>query len=414
VSGRHTTGRQIAIALALAVAVAGCGRVRGDATAATSGVAGGDPIGNVTKGCVERFDERVDYFPDKVRVEDAGNFSVAYHQSYKVVTVRETFPGGPSERYVLVQCGAPKPSLEGDLAGAPIVQVPIASLFSSSTTHLPLLVDLDRVQVLAGVAKFASIVSPPVVERIGAGAIVEFAPLGVIDVERVVARRPTMLMTAGSDSSSFAAIRAAGIPVVANAEWLEPTSLGRAEWVKYMALFLNEERGATRAFDRVKSRYRELLQRTSAIPESARPLVMTGRATRGTFVIAGGRSYVARLIADAGARYVWTDNPSTGNAAVDLEAQIRRASKAAFWINGGGWANRAAMLADEPRYDVFDAFRSGQVWVYERLQNAAGGNDYWSRSVTRPDLLLADLIKIFHPGLVPEHTFTWYLQVPSK
>jgi iron complex transport system substrate-binding protein len=406
--------RRTWIVVAAALAVAGCGRAGGDATAATPGTGGGDPVGNITKRCVQRFDPGVDYFPDKVRIEDAGNFSVAYHTSYKVVTVRETFPGGPSERYVLVQCGAPKPPLDGDLAGAAIVSIPIASLFSSSTTHLPLLVDLGRVEVVAGVAKFASIVSPPIVERIGAGAVVEFAPLGVIDVERVVAHRPAMLMTGGSDSSSFAAIRAAGVPVVANAEWLEPASLGRAEWVKYMALFLNEERSATRAFDRVKSRYRELVQRTSAIPENARPLVMTGRANRGAFVIAGGRSYVARLIADAGARYVWTDNPSTGNATVDLEAQIRRASNAAFWINGGGWASLAAMVADEPRYEAFEAYRRGHVWVYERLQNAAGGNDYWSRSVTRPDLLLADLIKIFHPGLVPEHTFTWYLQVPSK
>ena len=61
------------------------------------------------------------------------------------------------------------------------------------------------------------------------------------------------------------------------------------------------------------------------------------------------------------------------------------------------------MIADEPRYAEFKAFRHGQVWVYERLASAGGANDYWSRSVTRPDLLLADLVKIFHPSLVPDH-----------
>jgi iron complex transport system substrate-binding protein len=72
------------------------------------------------------------------------------------------------------------------------------------------------------------------------------------------------------------------------------------------------------------------------------------------------------------------------------------------------------MLADEPRYAEFKAYRKREVWVYERLVNAVGGNDYWSRSVTRPDVLLADLVKIFHPSLVPEHRFEWYIQVPSK
>ena len=34
---------------------------------------------------------------------------------------------------------------------------------------------------------------------------------------------------------------------------------------------------------------------------------------------------------------------------------------------------------------------------------AVGGNDYWETGTSRPDLVLADLLKIFHPELVPEH-----------
>ena len=145
------------------------------------------------------------------------------------------------------------------------------------------------------------------------------------------------------------------------------------------------------------------------MPESERPLVMTGRSTRGLFVIAGGRSYVAALIKDAGGRYAWADNTSVASASVDLEAQIQRAANADVWINGGGWKNLAAMLDDEPRYAAFKAYRQGQVWVYERRQTPPGGNDYWSRSVTHPDLVLADLVKIFHPALaaITRSSGTW-------
>ena len=104
------------------------------------------------------------------------------------------------------------------------------------------------------------------------------------------------------------------MPVVANAEWLEPTALGRAEWMKYMALFLNEEKKAGARFAAVKDAYRSLVERTSAIADADRPRVMTGRASRGSFTVAGGRSYVAALIDDAGARYVWADNTATGSA----------------------------------------------------------------------------------------------------
>jgi iron complex transport system substrate-binding protein len=123
---------------------------------------------------------------------------------------------------------------------------------------------------------------------------------------------------------------------------------------------------------------------------------------------------VAALIADAGGRYAWADNTAAAGATIELEAQLGRAANADIWINGGGWKNLAAMLEDEPRYAEFKAYRQGQVWVYERRVTPAGGNDYWSRSVSHPDLVLADLVKIFHPSLLPNRAFEWYMQVPAR
>ena len=117
-----------------------------------------------------------------------------------------------------------------------------------------------------------------------------------IDTELVVSQRPALFMTGGSTSAELSVIRRAGIPVVANHEWLEPTALARAEWLKYMALFLNEERAAQRLYREMKARYRDLSARARRCQRRRKPTVMTGRGTRGDFVIAGGRSYVAALI----------------------------------------------------------------------------------------------------------------------
>ena len=264
---------------------------------------------NLTKGCVEKFDPMADYFPDKLAIEDAANFGVEYRRSYKVVTIKEAYAGGPRERYVLAQCGTPAPPLVGELSGAQAVAVPLTSLFVLSPTHLAPLVDLDRVGVLTGVAQRDVVLDPQAWARIDDGRVVEFNKVGgVIDVERVVTARPSLLMTSGTPSATFSVIRNAGVPVVANTEWLEPTALGRAEWLKYMALFLNEERKAQALYGAMKVRYRSLSARVIARPDVERPLVMTGRSARGVFTIAGGRSYVAALIKDAGGRYAWTDN----------------------------------------------------------------------------------------------------------
>jgi iron complex transport system substrate-binding protein len=370
---------------------------------------------NLTGGCVEKFDTAVDYFPEKAAIEDATIFGVQYRRSYKVVTVKDVSAGGPADRYVLVQCGTPAPALAGELAGAQVVTVPITSLFAFSTTNLPLLVDLDRVDILTGVAQFDAVASREVQARIETGKVVEFARVGlVIDVERVVSVKPSLLLAGSTSGSTLAVIRSAGVPVVANSEWLESTALGRAEWLKYLALFLNEESKAQSVYSAMKSRYRSLSLRATARPESERPLVMTGRSTRGLFTISGGLSYVAALIRDAGGRYAWADNKAVGVASVDLEAQIQRAANADVWINGGGWKNLTEMLEDEPRYSVFKAYRQRQVWVYEHAVRPGSDNDYWSRSVTHPDLVLADLVKIFHPQLVPDHAFEWYTQLPAR
>jgi iron complex transport system substrate-binding protein len=371
--------------------------------------------GNRLHGCIEKFDAAVDYFPDKATIDDAKTFAVEYQRSYKVVTIKEGYPGGPAERYVLVQCGAPAPKLTGDLAAAQIVTVPITSLFVFSTTHLSLLADLERMDVLTGVARNDLVMDSEADARIKGGKVIEFAPVGlVIDVERVVSVKPSLLIAGATSPSTVGVIRNAGVPVVADSEWLEPTALGRAEWLKYMAVFLNEERQAQASYGGMKDRYRTLSQRATAMPESQRPLVMTGRSTRGQFTVAGGRSYVAALIKDAGGRYVWADNTAVESPSVDLELQIQRAGNADFWINGGGWSSLPAMLDDEPRYAAFKAYRQGQVWVYERHQKPNGANDYWSRSVTHPDITLADLVKIFHPALAADHQFEWYMTVPAR
>lgn len=370
---------------------------------------------NLVRGCVERFDAAADYFPDKAAIEDAANFSVEYRKSYKVVSLKGARAGDPVERYVLALCGTPPPALVGALAGAQLVTVPVSSLFAFSATHLALLDDLGRPEVLTGVSRLDMFATPAITTRLKSGKVAEFARTGlIIDAERVVTSKPGVFMAGSSTSTTLAVLRSAGIPVVANTEWLEPTALGRAEWLKYMALFLNEERKAESLFAAMKGRYRALSARATALPASQQPLVMAGRSTRGTFTIAGGRSYVAALIKDAGGRYAWPDNTAVGSAPIDLEAQIQRAANADIWINGGGWASLAAMLDDEPRYAAFRAFRQKQVWVYERQMTATGENDYWSRSVTHPDLVLADLIEIFHPKLLSGRTFEWYMPVPDR
>jgi iron complex transport system substrate-binding protein len=56
----------------------------------------------------------------------------------------------------------------------------------------------------------------------------------------------------------------------------------------------------------------------------------------------------------------------------------------------------------------FRAYQIGAMYNNNARLNEYGGNDYWEGGLANPDVVLADLIKIFHPELLPDHELVYY------
>ena len=416
--------------IAVAALLAGCGNSSDSAGASTSAASGSSgaassvadngsaastpaselnaAAGLDAKGCITTFDPAADYYPVKSQIDYATNFTVEYEKSYQVLTVLQPTQGGSPESYVLVKCGAPTPDLTGDLAGATMVSTPVTSLYSGSTTHLPNLVALDQLDILTGVASKSLISEKEVLDRVAEPGVVEYAAAGSVDAEAVVAGKPDVLITAGTDDPAYAVISAAGVPVLANAEWLENDPLGRAEWIKYFAALTGTEAQAAEAFDAVEQSYTALADKVA----SADPVqVVPGQPYQGTWYVPGGQSFNSRLIADAGGTTAWAGDPSTGSVSTDLESVLAKAGKAPAWLASTTWTTKAEALAEEPRFAEFAAFQSGNMWNAAKDVTAEGGNNYYELGTARPDLVLGDLVAILHPDLMPGHDFAFYLQL---
>jgi iron complex transport system substrate-binding protein len=103
------------------------------------------------------------------------------------------------------------------------------------------------------------------------------------------------------------------------------------------------------------------------------------------------------------------DDDSAGSLRLDFEAVFERAREANFWlINTIGWTRIQDVLAADERYANFAALQPGRVYNNNARVNVHGGNDYWETGVASPHLVLADLIRIFHPEMLPEHELIWY------
>ncbi len=353
-------------------------------------------------GCVEGFDPEVDYFPDKASPRHAKQFSVEYRGHYKVVTITEPWQDAERGlRYLLAQCGTPRPA---GYEGVETIEIPARTVVTTSTTELPHLVRLGLVGRLAGHDEFDYVSSPEIRRRIDSGAMVEVGTAPAINVEVVVSTGADLLLIDSFGDPALdvpAKLREVGVPVALAPSFLETTALGRAEWIAYTALFFNRERAAARAFEEVELRYLELAwQVRDAVGEAERPTVFTGAPIGEVWHVPGGRSYLALLLADAGARYLWADDETTGSLPLSIETVFERAHEADFWLHPGALGSLAEVRAFDERFAGVAAFLRGNVYGNDARRNPHGGNDYWETGTARPDLVLADLVEIFHPDLL--------------
>lgn len=357
--------------------------------------------------CVETFDEATNYFSEQVTVEYAEGFEVEYFSNYKLVTVTQPWAGAEDTfSYVLVQCGTPPPDGYDD---ATIIEVPISTAVSMSTTYLPHFVELDLIDSLVGVDETDFAYNPDVLERAASGEILEIGGGATVNVEQALDLSPDVIFTYGigaPDYDAYPVLGEAGLDVVLNGDYVETTPLGRAEWIKFTALFFNAEAEANAFFDGVEARYNDLAELAASADE--RPTVLTNGLYADTWYVSGGASFVAQFIADAGGDYVFADDTSTGGVPLSFEAVFDAGQNADVWINPNFWFSLADGLAEDERYAEFTPFSEGNVWNNNLRVTDLGGNDFTEGGVTNPDLVLADLIAIFHPELLPDHEFTYY------
>lgn len=366
-----------------------------------------------TADCVTDYDPQVDYFPDKITVQHAENFTVEYANHYKVVTVNNAFEQAEPFTYVLVQCGTPAPDMADFPDNAQQLTVPATDIITMSTTQLPHLNTLGLLDNLIGVDSFLYLNTPEVRERIDSGDLIEVGSGSSVNVEMILEADPSLVITYGFNPSTdaYPILLDVGIPTVLSAEWRETTPLGYAEWLKFMALFYNVEAEAEAAYNDIVTAYDETRALVEDIPAEERPVVLWNVYTSYSeaWIIPGRNTYVGQLIEDAGGQIALTDT-SGDSVPMSFEAVYSDALDADVWVIGlFGVSTLDGLLSQDSRYSDFAAVTNGNVWNNSLDVNENGGNNYYEMGVTHPHLILQDLVAIFYPDSLPDHDFNFHL-----
>lgn len=351
--------------------------------------------------------------PDTLRVKYAQNFELLRYPDYTVIKVEKAFTDSQKPLYyVLSPEDLNLQELPPEYAQATFIRTPVQALLTSSLTHIPFVDKLEKTNCIKGHAGTAYLAFSPITQRLEAGKVQEIGQAEQLNREIILQLAPATLMLSGLDQKRYQALmplQKAGVEIFVNSEWRENHPLGRAEWLLVFGLLLERYEQAQKAFASIEKHYQTLRKKTTALKN--KPSVLTELPYKGTWYVPGGKSYMAQLIAHAGGRYAWQDNEQTGSLPLDFETVFAKAQKADFWLKTGTVTRREEMIALNKRFGDFVAWQKGTVYNNNRRLNAQGGNDYWVNGVLNPDIILADMIKILHPELMPSHQLFYFQKV---
>lgn len=336
----------------------------------------------------------------------AKGFRVTREKGYTLVEVTNPYPqSSVALRYIVVQRGAEVPVHDNNTE---VIVAPVEKMVCTSTSHVGLLDQLDAEEVLIGFPTTDLISSEKIRPRIDSGLVADLGIDSEMNLELLYSLKPELVMgySISGDMVKLSRVSDLGIPVVINAEYLEDHPLGRAEWIKFMAVFLDKENEADSIFNRIEKEY--LAAKSLVENNTTKPTTISGILYGDAWFLPGGQNYAAKMLADAGYYYLWEDDSSSDFLKLDFESVYAKGVDAEYWIGVGSFNSLDEMKAAEQRYELFAAFNQGNVYTYDARRGPTGGSEYFELGYARPDLVLKDLIKIANPELLPDYALYFH------
>lgn len=341
----------------------------------------------------------------KNSIEYASGLSIVKQEGFSIVTVTNPWPNANKNfTYILKEKDAKVPD---SLQKYTAIQVPLESVVVTSTTNIPFLEMLDVENKLVGFPHTDYISSEKTRILIDKGEVKNVGQNEKLNVEQLIELAPDLIVTFGVDNNNpmLDNLKKSGLNVMIQADWMEQSPLGKAEWIKlYGALFGKEDK-AKELFDKIVESYNQA--KKLVVGKPATTTVLYGSMYEDVWYVAKGNSWVAQFMKDARSAYLWADLKGTGSEGLSFEKVLDKAKTANVWIASGSFQSLDELQKANPHYSEFDAYKNKTIYTLESKFGATGGTVFYELSPSRPDLVLKDYIKIFHPDLLPGYEFTF-------
>lgn len=331
----------------------------------------------------------------------ATGFNLQHYDNFSVLKVNNPWPNSNQKYTYVLSKNLDK--IPDSLSKYLQIQIPIQKAVVTSTTHIPSLVELGVENSLVGFPGLNYISNEVIRKKIDANQIKELDDNENVNLELVIDLQPDLIIGHSYDGENkkLENIKNAGLKIVYNGDWVENTPLGKAEWIKFFGALYDKNNEAKIAFDKIVNSYSD----AKKLVENAtsKPTVLSGALYQDVWYLPEGESWMAQFIKDAGGNYLWSESKGVGSISLGFETVFDKAQNAQLWIGPGEFTSYEQMQKANPHYAEFSAFKNKNVYSYSVKKGASGGTLFYEEAPNRPDLILKDLIHIFHPNVLPNY-----------
>lgn len=332
----------------------------------------------------------------------AKGFEITRFKDYSTVSIADPWDStGTLQNYILVKKGIPLPD---NLPQGTLIRTPIENAIMYTVVHTSVLEQLGALDAVAGICETQYLSSPKAREAVRDGKVADCGLATSPNVEKIMDIGGEIIIASPFEHGGYGQVEKLGIPIFESADYMETHPLGRVEWMKVYGLLLGKEMEADSMFHGTVARYNALKELASKAQE--RPRLMVERKYGSSWFLPGGASYMACLYKDAGADYIFSDLNETGSIPYPFEKVYERGLDADIWLFKYSMDRDMTygdLLSEYKPYGDFAPFRNRRIYACNTTKSS-----YYETISIHPDHILADLLHIFHPRLLPGHELVCY------
>ena len=336
-------------------------------------------------------------------------FTITHYDNYTRIAVINPWASGQVLREYLLSSEPIEPDVS-HTDKTVYIKTPLKSVAVLGVVHAGMLEILDAESQVTGVADTQYMNFSFIKNGIQNGSISDLGQSSQLNIERLIETAPEALIVTTFPKSGYGKLEKSGIPLIECVEYMENTPLGRAEWIKFIGAFIGKSREADSIYTAIERNYLEAKKIAEKV--SYRPSVFSEKKYRGIWNVPGGRSYMAVFFHDAGADYLWKEDSLTGSLALPFEEVYDKAENADYWFikynKPESSLTYGELRSEYEPYSLFDAWRDRKI-----VGCNTDKSPYYEQGIMQPDLILKDMINIFHPGLAGDHRNVYFHLLPE-